>query len=41
MPHPAHPTPHLFTTRQALDHELTLTGTFKALHTAVHASTPA
>ncbi|MGW6145533.1 hypothetical protein [Streptomyces sp. NPDC055140] len=34
------PPPHLFTTRQDLDHELTTTGTWKALHTAVHASTP-
>ncbi|MFF7953646.1 hypothetical protein [Streptomyces griseorubiginosus] len=40
MPHPARPAPHLFTTRQGLDHELTLTGTWKALHAAVHASTP-
>ncbi|MFF7115452.1 hypothetical protein ACFY91_24515 [Streptomyces albogriseolus] len=34
------PTPPLFTSRQALDRELTVTGTWKALHTAVHASTP-
>lgn len=43
MPHtvtPTAPAPHLFTTRQALDHELTATGTWKALHAAVHASTP-
>ncbi|MFD8903070.1 hypothetical protein [Streptomyces ardesiacus] len=41
MPHTATPTaPDLFTTRQALDHELTATGTWRALHTAVHASTP-
>ncbi|MFD5079532.1 hypothetical protein [Streptomyces sp. NPDC058371] len=43
MPHTATltaPAPALFTTRPALDHELTATGTWKALHTAVHASTP-
>ncbi|WP_331732929.1 hypothetical protein OG613_48935 (plasmid) [Streptomyces sp. NBC_00015] len=43
MPHTATPTapaPHQFTTRQDLDHELTATGAFKALHAAVHASTP-
>ncbi|MEU6070509.1 hypothetical protein ABZ864_40225 [Streptomyces sp. NPDC047082] len=41
MPDTATPTaPHLFTTRQALDQELIATGTWKALHTAVHASTP-
>ncbi|MEU5196046.1 hypothetical protein AB0G86_18650 [Streptomyces scabiei] len=32
--------PSLFTTRQDLDHELTTTRTWKALHAAVHASTP-
>lgn len=37
---PTTPAPHLFTTRQALDHELTATGAWKALHTAVHAATP-
>ncbi|MFD6335338.1 hypothetical protein ACFWGI_37955 [Streptomyces niveus] len=30
----------LFTTREDLDHELTATGSWKALHAAVHASTP-
>ncbi|MEU7291383.1 hypothetical protein AB0A81_40275, partial [Streptomyces flaveolus] len=40
MPHTTAPTTPLFTTRQALDQELTATGTWKALHTAVHASTP-
>lgn len=43
MPHTATataPAPHLFTTRQDLDHELTATGTWKALHAAVHASAP-
>ncbi|OEJ49524.1 hypothetical protein [Streptomyces agglomeratus] len=41
MPDTATPTaPHLFTTRQAVDHELTATGTWKALHAAVHASAP-
>lgn len=32
--------PRLFTTRPALDLELTHTGTWKAIHTALHASTP-
>ncbi|MEV7691665.1 hypothetical protein ACFW1F_18245 [Streptomyces bungoensis] len=43
MPHtttPTAPAPHLFTVRQDLDHELTVTGTWKALHAAVHAATP-
>lgn len=40
MPQPVSPAPHLFTTRQTLESELITTGTFKALHTAVHASTP-
>ncbi|MFJ9580638.1 hypothetical protein ACIRQF_30145 [Streptomyces sp. NPDC101191] len=37
---PTAPARHLFTTRSALDHELTATGTWKAVHAAVHASTP-
>jgi hypothetical protein len=37
---PTTPARCLFTTRQALDRELTVTGTWKGLHTAVHASTP-
>ncbi|WP_440581455.1 hypothetical protein [Streptomyces sp. PT19] len=40
MPQPVSPAPHLFTTRQALENELITTGTLKALHAAVHASTP-
>ncbi|MEU1465282.1 hypothetical protein ABZ467_32365 [Streptomyces sp. NPDC005727] len=43
MPHattPTAPAPHLFTVRQDLDHELTATGTWKAIHAAMHASTP-
>jgi hypothetical protein len=41
VPDTATPTaPRLFTTRRALDDELAATGTFKALHAAVHTSTP-
>jgi hypothetical protein len=37
---PSAPAADLFTTRQALDQELTVTGAWKAVHAAVHASTP-
>lgn len=37
---PTAPAADLFTTRQALDQELTVTGAWKAVHAAVHASTP-
>ncbi|MFF1678341.1 hypothetical protein ACFVYG_20165 [Streptomyces sp. NPDC058256] len=43
MPDTATPTasaPNLFATREALDHELTASGTWHGLYTAVHASTP-